>query len=424
MGRVETMNWNRLKSGITLFSAVILLGSNAALAGAQGVPSALKPAAGHNASLQVSAVSAGQAVRTAAVSAKASNNAKPAVQANPVPGIISSVTPSVVGIIGEAASGGDNYGDDDDYGDYGNYDDYSTNSTGSTGGGADSDLAHGTGIIIKANGWIITNAHVIDGIDDPTVVTSNGSKYKIEQSYIDELSDLALIHINASGLKPAVLAPASRGVRVGDKVIALGTPVSFALRGSATEGIVSGLNRSIDSAYKMIQTDAAINPGNSGGPLLNMQGEVIGVNAMKYEAVGVESLGFSIPIATVHYVVDQLFKYGEVERPSLGLSLKESDSSQAGIPGNDPLTVVSVDTAGAKKAGFKAGDKIYKVNNTNLTSLADLNELMKSFKPGQTVAVWTVSKGDIVKRTVLLTKDSGDYEGKPEDNITPAKQTH
>lgn len=434
------MTFNKIRRcGVFLLAAVLFVAYGyGAQAGAEGTGGKSGAAGSANLAGKMAA-----ALKTAAVPGKAAGalasgaaGRTAVVAADPVPGIISSVTPSVVGIIGTASSSGDSYGGD--FGDYGGYDDYSTESAGNTvksslgsatgsttgsatgstggnsGGSAGSSLAHGTGIIITSNGWIITNAHVIDGIEDPTIVISSGKKFKIKQSYIDELSDLALIRINASGLKPALLAPASRSVQVGEKVVALGTPVSFALRGSATEGIVSGIGRSINAAYKLIQTDAAINPGNSGGPLLNMKGEVIGVNSMKYEAVGVESIGFSIPISTVHYVMDQLFQYGEVLRPSLGMLLEESESVQNGIPGDDPLTVTKVTSSAAGKAGFKAGDKIYKVNNAKLTSLVDLNELLKQFKPGQTVTVWTESKGDIVKRTLQLASDSGDNEaGEP-----------
>lgn len=333
----------------------------------------------------------------AAVKASASVKKTPTPAAvNTVQRIISRLQPSVVGIIGVSTET-DDYGDADEY-------NYSSGKTGHT----QESMAHGTGIIVKSNGWILTNAHVIDGIANPSIVTSTGKKYTIDQSYIDEMSDLAVVHINASGLKPAVLAPSTRSVSAGDRVIVLGTPVSFSLRGSATEGIVSGVNRTINAAYKMIQTDAAINPGNSGGPLVNMRGEVIGVNSMKYEATGIDNMGFAIPVATVRYVMDQLFQYGEVHRPGLGLLLEESDDAALGIPGINPLTVLEVNSSRAKQAGFKTGDKIYRVNNTRLNSLTDLNELLKQYKPGQNVTLWTESRGDIIKRTLKLVEAAGD----------------
>ncbi|GGA43323.1 hypothetical protein GCM10010917_30780 [Paenibacillus physcomitrellae] len=315
-----------------------------------------------------------------------------------VPAIVQKLTPSVVGIIGEAADSQQDQAS-------------GMNDSGSAGVPAGSyNLAHGTGVIIKADGWIITNAHVVNGILDPTVVTSSGKSYSVDKSYIDEASDIALVHIKATGLKPASLAPAGRAIQVGEKVVALGTPVSFSLRGSATEGIVSGLNRAVDASYKLIQTDAAINPGNSGGPLLNMKGEVIGINSMKYEAVGVENLGFSIPYDTVRYVIQQLFAYGEVRRPALGLELQEGWSAEIGLPSDDPLTVTRVDSPSAIKAGIKAGDKIYRLNNTSVTSIVDVNELLKKYKPGQTVTLWMQSGGDIVKRSLVLTLNDSESD--------------
>lgn len=171
--------------------------------------------------------------------------------ADPVPQIISRVSPSVVGIIGKA--GGETGGPDDRY-----------------------NLTHGSGIIIRADGWIITNAHVMAGLEKAVVVTSDGTSYNITDTYSDEFSDLALVKIKAKALKPATFAGNSANLQVGEKVIAIGTPISFSLRNSATVGVISGLNRSVDAAYRLIQSDTAINPGNSGGPLVNMKGRYSG----------------------------------------------------------------------------------------------------------------------------------------------------
>ncbi|WP_223065912.1 S1C family serine protease [Paenibacillus caui] len=381
------MNFKGKISTAALLLATVMLADSHLEAGAQAV-------AEQAITTQKKGVTTVQVAAKTSMKASKAQAVKTAAASDLIPAIIKRVSPSVVGIIGEAASG--------------DYRDGSSNGSGDNSASSDKgmyDLAHGTGVIIKSDGWIITNAHVINGIDNATVVTSSGKEYTIEESYIDEVSDLALIRINATGLKPAKLAPDSRVTQVGDKVIALGTPVSFSLRGSATEGIVSGLNRAINVSYRLIQTDAAINPGNSGGPLLNMQGEVIGINSMKYEAVGVENMGFSIPADTVRYVIHQLFQYGEVLRPSLGLELEEGWSAEIGLPSNDPLTVISVNSAAAKAAGIQEGDVIYKLNNTPLSSLVDLNEMLKKFKPGQTVTLWMQSKGDIVKHSLVLTTD-------------------
>lgn len=309
------------------------------------------------------------------------------LSADRVPQVIKNVSPSVVGIIGrsakgETAAGGDRY-----------------------------NLAHGTGVIIRKDGWIVTNAHVIEGLGDAVVVTSDGKSYGITESYSDPVSDLALVKIKASGLKPAPLAASTNSLQVGEQVVAIGTPISFSLRNSATSGVVSGLNRGVNAAYRLIQSDTAINPGNSGGPLVNLKGEVIGINTMKFSAVGVENLGFSIPADTVKYVIGQFFKYGEVRRASLGLGLEESWSAIVGLPTEDPLKVTKITSGNAVQAKIKEGDELYSINGKRVASAIDVNELLKNYQPGQTVSVLMQSDGDIVKRKLVLTQDNGEiYE--------------
>ncbi|RPK25790.1 S1C family serine protease [Paenibacillus xylanexedens] len=295
-----------------------------------------------------------------------------------IPKVIEKVSPSVVGIIGKSTEVQDGATSDDRY-----------------------NLAHGTGVIIRSNGWIVTNAHVVDGLTNPVVVTTDGNTYKITKTYSDVLSDLALIKINAKSLKPASFAKASQ-TTVGETVIALGTPISFSLRNSATVGVISGLNRGVEATYRLIQTDTAINPGNSGGPLVNLKGEVVGINSMKFSAVGVESLGFSIPVDTVQYIIDQFFKYGKIKRASLGLQLEESWSAIVGLPTDDPLTITGVLSPGAKKAKIKEGDVLYSVAGTRVSSVVDINELLKKYLPGQKVKLLMQSDGDIVTRTLVL----------------------
>ncbi|WWM60889.1 trypsin-like peptidase domain-containing protein [Paenibacillus tundrae] len=310
-----------------------------------------------------------------------------------IPKIIERVSPSVVSIIGKAS---------DEHGDVSS-DEY--------------DLAHGTGVIIRSNGWIVTNAHVVDDLDTPLVVTSDGNTYNITKTYSDPISDIALIKINAKSLKPATFAKAPK-TSVGETVIAIGTPVTFALRNTATVGVISGLNREVEEAnYRLIQTDAAINPGNSGGPLFNMKGEVIGINSMKYTEIGIDNTGFSIPVETVQYVIDQYFKYGKVKRASLGLLLEESWSSVVGMPTDEPLTVNGVFSEVAKKAKIQEGDLLYSIAGTRVSSRADINELLKAYLPGQKVKLMMQSDGDIVIRTLVL-GDRADFEAEIEAFLT------
>jgi len=309
------------------------------------------------------------------------------LSADRVPQVVKNVSPSVVGIIGRSATGE------------------------TVAGGDRYNLAHGTGVIIRTDGWIVTNAHVIEGLGDAVVVTSDGKSYGITDSYSDPISDLALVKIKASGLKPATLAASTNSLQVGEQVVAIGTPISFSLRNSATSGVVSGLNRGVNAAYRLIQSDTAINPGNSGGPLVNLKGEVIGINTMKFSAVGIENMGFSIPSDTVKYVIGQFFKYGEVRRASLGLGLEESWSAIVGLPTEDPLKVTKITSANAVQAKIKEGDELYSINGKRVASAIDVNELLKNYQPGQTVSVLMQSDGDIVKRKLVLTQDNGEiYE--------------
>ncbi|QYK64308.1 trypsin-like peptidase domain-containing protein [Paenibacillus sp. S25] len=309
------------------------------------------------------------------------------LSADRVPQVVKNVSPSVVGIIGRSATGE------------------------TVAGGDRYNLAHGTGVIIRTDGWIVTNAHVIEGLGDAVVVTSDGKSYGITDSYSDPISDLALVKIKAGGLKPATLAVSTNSLQVGEQVVAIGTPISFSLRNSATSGVVSGLNRGVNAAYRLIQSDTAINPGNSGGPLVNLKGEVIGINTMKFSAVGIENMGFSIPSDTVKYVIGQFFKYGEVRRASLGLGLEESWSAIVGLPTEDPLKVTKITSANAVQAKIKEGDELYSINGKRVASAIDVNELLKNYQPGQTVNVLMQSDGDIVKRKLVLTQDNGEiYE--------------
>ncbi|WP_434756415.1 S1C family serine protease [Paenibacillus amylolyticus] len=308
-----------------------------------------------------------------------------------IPQVIEKVSPSVVGIIGKTTEN-QNGSANDRY-----------------------NLAHGTGVIIRSNGWIVTNAHVVDELIDPVVVTTDGNTYNITESFSDPLSDLALVKIDAKSLKPAVFAKATQAV-VGETVIAIGTPISFSLRNSATVGVISGLNRGVEASYRLIQTDTAINPGNSGGPLVNLKGEVVGINSMKFSAVGIESMGFSIPVDTVNFVINQFFKYGTIKRASLGLQLEESWSAIVGLPAEDPLTVTGVLSPEAKKAKIKEGDAIYSVAGKRVSSVVDINELLKAYLPGQKVKLLVQTDGDIVTRTVVLV-DRSSLEDKSEESL-------
>ncbi|NHN28942.1 trypsin-like serine protease [Paenibacillus sp. S3N08] len=270
------------------------------------------------------------------------------------------------------------------------------------------DLAHGTGVIIKSEGYILTNAHVVKNMRNIVVVTSEGKSYPGKTTHFDEESDLALVKIDATGLTPAVFAkPAD--VKVGEAVMAIGTPLSFALRNSVTYGIVSGMDRSVLSTYQLIQTDAAINPGNSGGALVNMRGQVIGINTLKYVQYGVDGLGFAIPVSTVQHVLEHFFKYGKVKRPSLGLELGESWEAVVGLPSSNGLevTYVEPDSAGAK-AGIKQADVLLSINGIITRNLVEYNEALKNYLPEEKVKLVLQSEGKTKEVELVLGEGKSD----------------
>ncbi|MFZ5989839.1 MAG: trypsin-like peptidase domain-containing protein [Bacillota bacterium] len=288
-----------------------------------------------------------------------------------LPEVIKSVSPSVVGVIG-------NLKEDSTY----SASKYSEN------------IVHGTGVVIKSNGEILTNAHVVKDMDNIVVVLSDGSGYEAKLKCIDEESDLAVVKIDKLGLKPASFGK-MEDIIIGKTVIAIGTPVSFSLRNSASIGIVSGINRSIDSSYRLIQTDAAINPGNSGGPLVNLEGEVIGINSSKFAGSGIEGLGFSIPVGTVNYVLDHFEKYGRVIRPKLGVVFEEDWAARVGLPTNSGLRIIEVnDRSAAKQYGLKVDDIVLAIDNININTLVDYNEEMKKYLPKDKINL-KVSRGGV-----------------------------
>lgn len=241
---------------------------------------------------------------------------------------------------------------------------------------------HGTGVIYKANGHIITNAHVVKDIKNLTVVLSNGETYPGSVLYQDETADLAIVKINKLGLKPITIAK-KEDIVSGRTAIAIGTPISLSMRNSVTKGIVSGADVSLpDSHYKLIQTDATINPGNSGGPLVNIKGELIGINSSKYAAVNIDNMGFAIPVDTVEYAISQFEIYGRILRPTLDFTLEQSWEAKIGLPTTKGITVKT-----SSNSQLQAGDVISKVNGIEVHSIADWNEAIKDTYRGASLTL-------------------------------------
>lgn len=276
-----------------------------------------------------------------------------------------------------------------------------------------SPTSEGSGIIATSDGYIITNAHVVDGADSLKVITSDGKTYEAELIGSDSMTDLAVIKVDAEGLTAAEFGSSSDLV-VADPVIAIGNPGG--LQSTVTVGYVSALDRPVtssDTGYTMncIQTDAAINPGNSGGALVNMYGQVIGINSSKIVATGYEGLGFAIPIDDALPIISNLKDYGYVkDRAMLGISGQYLDSWTAnfyGLPSG--MYVAEVNNESVSDAGVQQGDVITKIDGEEITSANTISNYIAKKKPGDEVTL-TITRG-LTNKTftckVTLTESTG-----------------
>ena len=246
--------------------------------------------------------------------------------------------------------------------------------------------ALGSGFIVSTDGVILTNAHVIDDATEVTVKLTDRREFRAKVIGSDKPSDVAVLKINATGL-PTVKLGSSLTEKVGEWVLAIGSPFGF--ENSVTAGIVSAKSRSLpDGTYvPFIQTDVAVNPGNSGGPLFNMKGEVIGINSQIYtRSGGYQGLSFAVPIDLAVKVKDQLQQFGKVSRGRLGVTIQEVNQQLAdsfGLKRPSGALVASVEDGGpAAQAGIKAGDVILKFNGQAVASSSELPERVADVKPG------------------------------------------
>jgi len=253
----------------------------------------------------------------------------------------------------------------------------------------------GSGVIVGADGYIMTNNHVIDNASKITVTLKNGTSYDAELVGTDTLTDVAVVKIKASGLTTAEIGN-SDDLVVGDLAVAIGNPLGE-LGGTATAGIISALDRELSIEGKtmsLLQTDASINPGNSGGGLFNQYGQLIGLVVAKSSGSGVEGLGFAIPVNTAYKMADEIMKNGYVTgRAAMGITLLDlSDAMDAARYGVDRtgVYVVSADNANAKTAGFQSGDLLYAIDDNVISSYNDVVTALQKY-----------SVGDLVKVTVV-----------------------
>ena len=291
---------------------------------------------------------------------------------------------------------------------------YSVNSFFGNSGTA---TAGGSGVIITADGYILTNNHVVNSsstsyfyqLSDATSIKvylyNDDTAYEAKVIGTDELTDLAVIKIEKNGLTPAELGDSST-VEVAAFAMAIGTPLG--LEGSVTTGSVSAVDREITDSdgkkYTLIQTDAAINSGNSGGALVNSYGQVIGINTLKASGSGVEGIGFAIPINSTKEVYTQLINYGKVKRPYVGIETIDISEQMAEfykLPVGIYIKKID-DFSAAQKAGLKVGDVITQIDEIKVTTLEEFNTVKYKHSIGDTVTIKIIRDGEEIDISVTL----------------------
>lgn len=275
-----------------------------------------------------------------------------------------------------------------------------------------SGTSSGTGIIMSSDGYVITNHHVITGALVISVLTNDNQEFEAALVGSDEMSDLAVLKIDARGLQAAEFGDSSK-LRVGDSVVAIGDPLGVQLRGTMTNGIISAINRDLtvgDRTMTLIQTNAALNNGNSGGPLINCYGQVIGINTVKMSSyytatASVEGLGFAIPISVAKPIIDELIENGYVAgRPAIGISgdsLPSYYRTYYRLP--DGVYVTSVNEGSdAKAKGIREGDIVTAINGERISSIDELNTVKNQYAAGDEVTLTVYRSGTYYEVTVTL----------------------
>ncbi|WP_409968999.1 trypsin-like peptidase domain-containing protein [Bengtsoniella intestinalis] len=270
------------------------------------------------------------------------------------------------------------------------------------------EMSMGTGVIYSQDGYIVTNYHVISGASSCAVALSTGELLQAYYVSGDEDYDLAVLKVNASGLPTATFAE-SDFLTVGDTVYAIGNPLGLELRGTFTDGIVSAINRDVEvdgrTMSTLIQTNAALNSGNSGGPLINVYGQVVGINTVKMgssSAYNVEGIGFAIPSATVQRIVQDLVTVGTVQpEPVFGVSVgTESTYLANGTAGAEIYSVTPNTPADA--AGVQVGDVFLSMNGQSVSDSSDVLRIRRQLRVGDTVEVSLWRSGQIITVELYL----------------------
>jgi len=264
----------------------------------------------------------------------------------------------------------------------------------------------GSGFIISADGVVMTNSHVVRGADEVVVILADGSEFKAREIKADDFSDVAVLRIDTDRKLPTLPLGDDANVEIGDWVLAFGSP--FGLDRTVTQGIISAKSRglrNLPSRQEFLQTDAAINPGNSGGPLVNMRGEVIGINtAIETRSGGYDGVGFAVPVSLAQWVGDQLLADGKVRRAYLGLTLEDLTAELAGaldMAARRGVVVFQIrKESPADKAGVQVQDVILRLNNKEVSSRQQLITIAERLKIGSSYPLAVLRHGKEVELTV------------------------
>lgn len=267
----------------------------------------------------------------------------------------------------------------------------------------------GSGVILSADGYIVTNFHVIDGASSITIRLTDGTEYSATLIGTDEQTDLAVLKIEAEALTPAVFAD-SDNIQVGDLAVAIGNPLGE-LGGTVTSGIISALDREItidNQTMTLLQTSAAVNPGNSGGGLFNADGNLVGIVNAKSSGTGIEGLAFAIPSNTVTEIVSQIIENGYVTgRPQLGIQVVEVADQQTAMKYQVSQAGVYIAQAD-DTSGFQAGDLLASIDGTEITTVTDISAILAEHQIGDTLSVTVIRNGASTTLSVTLTEQVPD----------------
>ncbi len=278
--------------------------------------------------------------------------------------------------------------------------------------------ATGSGVIISSDGYIVTNNHVVEGADELTVTLNDNREFSARIIGTDKTTDLALIKVDGKNL-PTLSIANSDNVKVGEWVIAVGNP--FGLNNTVTAGIISAKARSLgaNGVESFIQTDAAINAGNSGGALVNTQGELVGINAMLYSQTGsYAGYGFAIPTSIMNKVVDDLKKYGSVQRVMLGIqgsdvlnyiNSQKENGKEVDLGTNEGVYIAKIadEDGNGAAAGLKEGDVITKIDGKKVTKMAELQEVLNGKRPGDKTTITYLRNKKESSKSITLKNAQG-----------------